>query len=356
MASFQEAVGDATRAAVCTLAASDPNVVALLERTGLENNPLANAGRAFRLAFCSNDEPIGDNGLFTNGQCPLGYQVFSGTDYDGTTTNPTPFRSETQPGNVNQGPFTGIEEGTPTATARRFFYIRPGLPSFTLNAYNILNSGINPRPYVVLTPVAGNPDNCGSPPAIIPAPSDLPLVSPITINYTNNNNVDRSIDGTLRVFAPVFSPVFAPRIPVRFSLGGVDLNGNLNLDGELELDFDFPTGGGDDKDTPEPPEGDPPDEDTVIIGARVSVVSDTGQTTTILFNNDRPDLYLPRAGVLQFLQPAGDESAWSADIPIKTSPQWVPCGSPGYATRIAFTATPGVVLSVTAVLGRPPKE
>lgn len=360
MASFREAVGDAVRAGVCTLVAEDANVVALLERTGLADNPLAQAGRAFRLSFCNNDTPVGtlppsspqgncdavvyvgqlqttrSDGLVQGIETgriygPVGGLVFTPASPSGTTIGVRcrgPF-----PGPIQQPGFLHnfFEDGALT-------YTSPGIN-------NIIR-------------IDGQPDNCppptGSP--ILPPPAEGPIVRPINITFQNNGDITTNLNGTLRIFAPVLVPIFAPRIPFRLNLGGLTLSGSLNADGTVDLDLDLNIGPGGDKDTPEPPEGDPPDEDTVIIGARVRVVSDTGQTTTVLFNGDRPDLYIPRAGTIQFLQPAGDESAWSADIPIKTSPQWVPCGPPGYGTRIAFTATPGVILSVTAVLGRPPKE
>lgn len=355
MASFGEAAGAAVRAGVCALVAEDPNVVALLRRTGLAGNPLAQAARAFRLAYCSNNNPVGNPATFTGGQCLVRYLVqgfYTTKNSMGQVSNPVQFGQRLL-GPIGAPFYTYAADNNkwtafiPTGSGPSVFLVRTAQ-----------SDGSNPINVVIQTTTRedGQPDDCGNADGTVPPGTPGPIGRPIDITFENNSGNTTTLNGSLNIFAPVITPTFSPTIPIQLDLGGLTLNGNFNLDGTLDLGFDFNTGPGADRPTPEPPAGDPPDADTVIIGARVSVESDTGQTTTVLFNGDRPDLYIPRAGTIQFFQPAGDSFAWSGDVPIKTSPQWVPCGAPGYATRIAFTATPGVTLSVTAVLGRPPKE
>lgn len=351
MATFGEAVGDAVRAGVCSLIAEDPNAVALLERTGLSGNPLAAAGRAFRLAFCSNNDTLGNPPNYSGGQCPVQYNLTATVSYT-AFGNP---RTDSFGADKGVGPLSNWR-WVPSANGQKFeIYVDTADKGTVLVGGDFYDAGTS----VVFTPtptrVDGNPDNCGDEPTTFPPPTEGPIEQPINITFEDNSTTT-NLDGSLRVYAPIIAPTFSPRIPFRLNLGGLSLNGELGLDGEVDLNFDFGTGAGSGEGPPEPPEGNPPDPDTSIIGAYVSVVSDTGQTTTVLYNDSNPDLYLPRCGIIQFLQPVGSDYAWSGDIPIKTSPQWVPCPSPGYASRIAFTATLGVVLEVRAVYGRPPAD
>jgi len=351
MASFREAVGDAVRAGVCNLIAEDPNVVSLLESLGLDDTALSAAGRAFRLSYCSNNEPVGEDPGFTGGQCPgVQYRVRLRMVRDDGSLVVDRDHETTLPGPIGKAfvifPVNDVQSG-----AR--------IPYGDGQVANFYNSSAGPHPHKVdiqqVFRVDGQPDNCGDPGLTIPPGTNGPIETTTNITFEDNNNSTTNIGGTLRIFAPVFAPTFAPSIPFNLDLGGLTLEGEFNLDGEVNIDLGFGDGPGTDLPGSDPPTEPPAPQADVIIGARVRIVSDNGSTSTVLFNGENPDLYLPRAGTIQFLQPAGDGQAWSGDIPIKTSPQWIPCGPPGYASRIAFTPTLGIELAVTPVLGKPPR-
>jgi len=350
MATFRESLRAAARAGLCTLLATNANVVALLERTGLSGNPLAAAAAAFRLGYCNNPSPPTDPPPFTGGQCAADYTITY------TVTNifadGRPNTTTTATSAAVRGPIVRVETRGAFATKEIYAITATGESRIRQQTSATFTYS---QPYgVSVARVGGGADNCGNLPSLPPPPTQGPITTPISIIYNDNNNTSQTLNATLIVLRPTFSPTFSPTIPIQVDVGGLTFNGEVNLNGEVDIDFDFNNGESQDG-IGDPPQDDPDDGPEVIVGARVDVVADTGSTTTVVYNGSNPNLYLPRAGTLQFLQPAGTGLAWSSDISIKTSPQWIPCGPPGFATKIATTPTTGVTLAVTAVYGKAPR-
>jgi hypothetical protein len=178
------------------------------------------------------------------------------------------------------------------------------------------------------------------------------------------------------------------KIPINIDLGGIHFKADFNLNtGDIDFfpisnyfgdrrpgpaprDVVPPGGGGDgpeDGDNPPPvpnpppsipPPPPPPDEDnedseSVIIGVLVTVNAIASSTTTVLFQDDNPDIHVPNLGFVQFLSPVGRlASGWSSDIPVKNRRHLIPCPWPFGAIKVTGTPKSGVQWTLTPLYSK----
>jgi hypothetical protein len=350
MGTFKEAVGSAVKTAVCTALQSSPNAVALLRRVGLEDNPLRRTVNEFRRVLCSNPNPItippsGGPG----GRCTTDYVVTYG--YSGFSNFLG--RIETVEGVNSQvpGPVGGIRAQIGPGGS--------GLDVFIVGSDgDIARLGVggswSPPVEAHISSVrrADNlPDNCGD------RPSDndkepTPIVINTDISYTDNSNNSVTENGAIKIFAPILNLNGELSFPININLGGVDLTGELNLNGDFTFSptFDFPVG---DEDPTKIPPGigprPPAKMRKVIIGAKVYVKSNNGFKVGTIQQGENPNILIPRAGSIQFLVSAGKGAAWTEDIDVKTAVAWIPCPPPGIAVQVAGTPAIGVTWEINPV-------
>lgn len=312
---------------------------------------VANSGIAL---FCNRSPDI-STPAFVNGQCPQGYQVFSGTDISGTIGGQGPQRSENNPGNVFNGPFTGVVEGPKVGGSRRFYFVNPNYPAGSFLAYTIDDSWLNPRPYITLIPVSGNPDNCGNRPRPQPLP-ESDRTAPININ----NNT-----GPVIFFPPIINVNGDLQVPFNVDVGGLNIDGTIELNtGDITFNF-----GGQPTDPNAPvvptPDGTVPSADmddpennkkANIIGVIVvsTRVSDT--TATEVPSATTPELFIPRLADVLFKIRIKNKSHWTSDIPVKTKNAYIPCPGEIDAIDVKIIQRKGWSSSITPVRGIVPSN
>ncbi len=357
MASFGEAVGSAAKTAVCIALGSDPTALRLLRRVGLDNNPLKRTVDEFRRVLCSNPDPIqippsGGPG----GRCPTNYIVTYG--YSGFSNFFGRIESVENVSSEVPGPVGGIRAQIGPGGS--------GLDVFIVGSDgDISRLGVggswSPPVEAHITSVRREdnlPDNCGD------RPSDTDQnPTPVTINrditYVTNNNNNITENGAIKIFAPILNLNGELSFPINVNLGGLDVTGELNLNGDFTFSptFDFPVGAEDPTNIPPGIEPPPPAKmRKVIIGAKVYVKSNNGFKVGIIQQGENPNILIPRAGSIQFLVSAGKGAAWTEDIDVKTAVAWIPCPPPGIAYKVAGTPTFGVQWEINPVYKTVPAE
>lgn len=281
------------------------------------------------------------------------------------------------------GPITSIaiEDPSPSgpdsvsvALRGSFSNCQPGAVSLTSAARELFR--MDNLQILSITRGDGLPDNCGSPPSVVPPPAPGFNVREGDITYVNSegNNItvpivaafgyaDIDINGSLS-------------IPIKVDVGGIKVDVNFNLNtGDIQF---FPTNnypsrkpGGQPTDyLPSPgielpdyppnlplplPPIDEEDKDTepIIVAVVVTTESvETGRIST-LFQDDNPSIRIPSLGHVSFLCRVGFmESAWTSDIPVKNERQLIPCPWEGGAIRVAGTPQPGVEWTLTPIYSR----
>ena len=178
-------------------------------------------------------------------------------------------------------------------------------------------------------------------------PTPTYIFSNVEITYTDNSNEANTALGDFVLIAPVFLPG-AITIPFTVDVGGLTLNGTLNLDGTVEFDVNIDlTGGGagDPVDGDEFPSDDNPDPTTeepteeqlrTIVGAWVTLV-DQGRRTTIVTAGGTISYY-PRWGTLKFRVRTPGGISLSEGVDLKTDQVFVP--APPNASSIGVEFVP----------------
>jgi len=208
----------------------------------------------------------------------------------------------------------------------------------------------------------GLSDNCGDPPPIIGAPSDVTYEAP-DITY----NIDDSTEITVPI-SFVFSPAFLDingsiNVPVKFDVGGVEFSGAVEISPEFNFEFN-PSGVGGGPGTVDDPDGigepgipsDPvedPEEGTLpIIGVLVySDIDPDGDPSGILFPAG-PNIYVPRLASVTFLIKTANSTGWTPDQDVKNLECYVPCPALQGAIAVRVSPMRGVTSRFSAVRGR----
>lgn len=218
----------------------------------------------------------------------------------------------------------------------------------------------------------GQPDDCGnSDRTIVPRPVNN--YQNITINnftFVDDNGTTINLgDLNLVYLQPNIDINGRFNIPVRVDVGGINLNGRLNVDGTVNIDIGgirFPSIPGRNPSSPEPdeepeptpidtptplpPEPPDPNERRTIVAALVTTTMESNSVATKIAQFENPDIFAPSLGYINFLYKVGTVSAaWSEDIPIKNKRQLVVCPWRYGAVDVKGTPRPGVTWEIIPV-------
>jgi len=356
MATFFEAIENATRASICSVLAGaeaaswagDALVPPWID------NPVPDTVRKARLAACSNPDPIVDlpQPPFLGGQCECfryQYRVQWKASWNaGFVTSSTTVRARGPVASVSgrgfqnravidvecRGALFNDQSSWPACVALSSFSYSVSVapPGSTVTETEIT---------AVTLEAAPDGDSCGD----LPVP-DPPPYSPITITqnltYVDNSETTVNEDGDFTVWAPVIigGNLIAP---VTVDVGGVSLNGELNIEtGDFNFNFGIPSGGPNYEDipidNPEPEEEEPSSDIEVFYGLQVfSYPSGTAPAVTSSWQQaNAPTLQLPRTANVWFIVPIGASWGWIGPIVCQHANQivMVPHGLPAIDHRV----------------------
>jgi hypothetical protein len=199
--------------------------------------------------------------------------------------------------------------------------------------------------------------NCGNPPIDIPPfPPEGDVIN-FNFTYVDNSDNSRNVDVNLRLFAPVFVTPVNIYAPVTVDFGGVQFNGQFEIAPEFNFEFGNPDSvDGPGSGVPAPPETPDQAPDTPedsgqrrLIGVivRADVVGDV--RATVLFQNDAPDLYVPRLANLYIRVRVNNGLAWIGPIDVKQRSFYYAVPESVFAVTARTEFEPGFSGSVTLV-------
>lgn len=221
----------------------------------------------------------------------------------------------------------------------------------------------------------GQPDNCGNVPAPVPPPDPPVVDTDITYIDADNNSVNVPI--TL-VYAPVtvnFNGQLS--IPVRVYVDN-EVNPSFSADidigtGDISVNFgdqnysptitnppsaydtsdvppDVPPDVPDDYPIPDPLE---PQDDTIrLLKGCIVTVTDIPPGLTEVFQEDNPNIFIPRLGNIQFAIRIGNTLSWTEEVFVKNRRQFIPCTWEGGAIDVKGTPIPGVEWVISPVYAK----
>lgn len=355
--SFFDALSDGIRSAYCAaLGTSEAFWSSVAEGQNLGNVGPFPIDPAFVIAnglgigaglFCNNEPVPPPPPPFTGGQCSGVLYTFG---YDAVSNGGIPFSRDNQGSLL--GPIVGFELRTDDLFAVNEAggdtQIGSGIASFS-----------NPR----VSRLDSLPDDCGDPPFVLPpTPPEVIDGIPQDIIFVDNDSNNITIPTTLFFGNVVINANLDATIPVRVEFSPeISLNANINL---TNNSIDFQIGGGSgadetgcppipDDSLPDPPEE---EENTLprIVAVRVVTTGDPRNSGLLEVPQagGNPTVIGRDAGLVSFLCPSnasGGGQAWTADIPVKTFNQIIPCPIPWGAIRVRGTARPGLTQSLTAI-------
>lgn len=377
MVSFRDALTNGIRNAYCQMLGNAENFWNQYFPTiGSVPNPGLGAARFAQRLLCDREPPPIPTSPFTGGQCcGVSYTV----SVSATVVDQNGLSSTGTTGGIITGKVDRIVLEFPTANSYNVAVYNSPPPGCDVQFRSVLAGGTSAVPYdqaasfltnVTVTPPPGTPDDCGNPQPV-PLPDNDYNVFNIPITYNDIDNNPITIPITL-VFAPVaignnnlIQIPFNVNVPIDF---GLNLNGTINLpDGDINFNFGGGNGvsGSDDcpppqsdlpDDTPPIPPDVPdnippidPDEIPQVIRGAIVTTSFVPENTSVYFQDDIPDLYLPRLGNVQFLIEIDGKLAWSEAIDVNNKRQLVLCPWEGGAIRVDGFPRPGIIWDVTPV-------
>lgn len=346
---LREAVIDGARQAFCALTTPAAAAARYFEET-TEQIPIIGGPLSLPPGLYSNarslvcgtepDSDVLDPGTSQEvGQCPTNYRWIwriryvapSGAITD-TTSQPPPTSG------FGNGPILGPITGPvqqPGFPSRWRLIDGNGVPTSTIQFLE--PGGVFEVDEFLVATVDGSPDDCG---AIIPPPPLTPAERTINIPIDINGNmvnVDFTLEGPL---IGVDGNLFVPIVVVGPSFN-FDVSFNVKTGG---ISFEF--GGGAEGPDCCPEAGDDEVEDRIIIGVVVNVTSAVANRYfgELPISTEAP-IYGPYIGLIRFWRLSGGSRVYSADIPIKTTPQDVPCPFPRGAQGFVLDAQTDAVLT-----------
>lgn len=380
MATFSEAFGNELRSGFCTVLGG-VRAAQNLARPLTDPFPAAGPFPWLYQNLCNQEPPPTEPPPpFLGGQCPISYQVTitsqaiaipgSGVvdeTFVDVVTATGPIGGVTNPivGNRIASVLSAVS--IPIAGGASTFQVRSVSRSF----YSSLSSAITN-----ITPNGSGVDNCGNPPPLpIPPLQPGDNVFPTNINYINNDGDTTNIPINIIFGYANISPTGNFNFPISLDF---PLNPELNIDGNynpsdqsdpfqpsptgrgtnpspspadnLNPDSTLPDDplGDDDPGIPDPVTPENPEYEEVLVGCIVRVTS-IAPNTSVLFQGDNPDIFIPNIGTVNFRYRIGKAGVWSEDFPVKNANQFIPV-PPGY-TAIDVRGTPrfGSQFTVTAV-------
>lgn len=383
MTSFRDSLTSGIRGAVCSYLATGRNYYHAIR--GISPGsffPWAAFAAAYRLA-CDREPPqeVSPQPPFTGGQCPVFYRVRLNINAKDNQGNDDPNVSYYNPyEKVVLGAITsiGVEQSGNQKTVIVRAQPTPAAPggvtaysTFNMSFYTSVTATVHS-----IVRVDNQPDNCGDPPPN-PVPPPDNSTTQIDVTYNDNDGVEINVP-VFAVFAPVFIDVNAElNIPIRLSFSpsfNASFNASFNFStGDVNFNFSNTnvSGGGntanptpdcfsddgndpgvpDDVPTPtEPPPSEPPEDETQGVLRGVIVTSTyVADPITEIFQDENPNIFIPRLGNVQFLFRIGNKLAWSADIPVRNKRQFIPCPWDGGAIDVKGTPVQNVEFSLTKV-------
>ena len=208
--------------------------------------------------------------------------------------------------------------------------------------------------------VVSGPDNCGGVAPDQPAPIFRPGPQPISITYIDNSNTEITELGDFNLLVPVFLPG-SITIPFNVDFGGVQIDGRLNINGDITFEISPGRQPDDTVTDTEPPalppgqEPDDPETERRIIGVHVFTTLPPNTPVTTIFQEDGPNIFAPRGGSVRFLVTGGGGSSWTRDIDIKGDRQYIACPAPQGAISVVANELPGGTVSLIRVYGSIPE-
>lgn len=378
MTNFATALASGIRSAVCTyLSASNNYFYAIRNISPGSFFPWATSGAAYRL-LCNREPPpeVAPTPPYNGGQCPgVSYHVIGDVTWNPSPPSGTPYNYS--PSGDFNGPITFAGARRSSANNVGFVVDHAGgtavLDGLAAGADVVATYQVN---NVRVTRNDGLPDNCGDPePDPVPPPDSS--ITNVNIDYDDDDGTSISVPIAL-VFAPIFVNASAElNIPVRLSFDPTfnnSFNATVNLNtGDITYDFSNTnvSGGGNNSspspdsynddgsdpgtppDVPTPDLPPPPDEaederEGILRGVIVTATLVPDHLTEI-FQDDNPNIFIPRLGNVQFCYRIGNKLAWSEDIPVRNKRQFIPCPWEGGAIDVKGTPTTGVEISLTKV-------
>jgi len=229
---------------------------------------------------------------------------------------------------------------------------------------------------IIVTREDGLPDDCGDPqPDIPPDVGREPLLPPdisLDIQIGNNNTFNVPINVTQDDFIDIdFGDI-------NINFDGINIDIGFGGNGGAPPSLPIPSepvspppggdGGGkpqpddtttdpDDPAPPPPPSGDdpateePPEEPPEVIRAVLVTVTSVDPASSVIYQGDNPDVYIPDLGVINFRCRARDgASGWTPDQRVKNLRCFIVCEWDGGAFEVKGTPRPGVQWTLTPII------
>lgn len=341
--------------------------------------PIARANRALYRMFCNREPPPPIPPPFTGGQCAgVQYDVqcnYSFTAGGGAVINT--YVQGTVYGAVYPGGVTITQTASSTWAMKYYCGQPPGTPYLNLGTTGALATANEIKSSATLQVLRRHdyaPDTCGDPPPVILPPTPGYNHPTINFTYTNNSSVDVSISANLTFAPSVLNNYGDVTVPIRVSLlsDNTIIGGTINLNtGDINLNFGNRNYSPSDRGTPDtydsptdtpnippdvpvpvtPPSPDSTSTDTTrLLRACIVTVTNLSQSaSTIIYQDDNPDIFVPNLGYVQFLIAIGNKLAWTEDIPVKNKRHFITCPWEGGALQVRGTPRAGVTWAISPV-------
>jgi hypothetical protein len=396
--SFLDSLVDNARDAYCSWLSAQDNLVqwgqdaftGIMERTtGGFIQPIypPNVARFWYQLLCNRPAPPWEAPRWTGGQCPCD-QYFVRLDYTVYDNNGTPLPRFAQ--GTFFGPILDVTfeiNPDPNPFKRGLSQVlcrgRPGTeqcrPSIGLEPLttNFGNGGRDqPDPFVnsiTVTRVDGGSDDCGDPPAFIPAPVPrprpiIPVPSFTWIDVDLNTNIQN--DFHIRIGRPTLNINNDFYVPIDIDLVSPSLNIENNFSPSLTLNVSFsgtiniggPSAPGKPPDDPvddlpdpdpipvpdPPPDPDePPDTPTLLYGAICTAVqTDPSRVTTVQLDSIS-DLYAPDAGTVAFVYREGSSTFFGRPMRVQWGKQSLYADNEFTCVDVLASPRPGWTINIS---------
>jgi len=370
---FLPALGDAVRDRICPVLGGLSYINDAITAAGggePARAPILPLASALNRIFCDQPPPPIPPAPFNGGQCPnVRYDVAGYVDSE-TLSGTLPSRTNWAVSSV-LGPIRQAQRVQGDFT--QALILGGGGAELVVDSVN--NNFRRITEFRVLSVVANPaaPDDCGNPPPDIPPtdPADVTFDFDLTYNDINNNTVNIPI---VLVFG--FAQVTANgqvNIPFKVDVNGeFNLNGTIDANGEVNFGVAFPGSNIEtdiriegcrdlfrpDGETPEDPEDDllpeqpNREEERVIKGVLVTVTDIDLIKSSVIAQDENPDIYVPSLGHVNFLCRVGAiAGGWTTDIQVKNRRHLIQCPWEGGAVEVRGTPQPGVTWVLTPVYG-----
>lgn len=388
MATFREALADTLRNVYCTSMQLADN---FWSRVGIPGTPIRAPFRprstlGYRL-FCNREPPPLPPPPVSGGQCPTRYNV--GVSWTRTAVVAGQCSSTSASATVLNvlGPISGL--GVDTVGNLTRLYVQGQSDATRPDGRYLAFAYENPTPVpcppqftssniTSIVRVDGQPDDCGDlPPIVPPIPVPNPTI-PDDVEYEDDDGNPINIPVNITFGFPFIFINGTLNVPFRVQISpefNFDIDGTLNLEtGDVNFNFGGTPGGngclpkppddfapiGDEPPNPDPGIPQPPavDDDPTderlkdIIRGVIVTSSASNPNATIINQTANPNLYIPRIGNVQFAIQIRNSVSWTERVNVTNLRQFIPCPWEGGAIDVRGTPEPGVIMTLTPVIGQ----